>query len=63
MGTTFFPQSQEAYYGMKNRLQNVYFTLTARYRWGFQKYFSDEVSLTVVAEGLTLCPLENSASF
>lgn len=63
MRTIFFLHSQEVYYGKKNRLQNVYFTLTARYRWGFQKYFSGEVLLTVVAEGLTLCPLENSASF
>lgn len=63
MRTIFFLHSQEVYYGKKNRLQNVYFTLTARYRWGFQKYFSGEVLLTVVGEGLKLCPLENSASF
>lgn len=47
---------------MKNRVQNVCITLTARYMWGFQKYLSGKVSLALVGAGLTLCPLENSAS-
>ena len=40
----------------------MHFTLTARYKWGFQKYFSSEVSLALRGAGLTLCPLENSTS-
>lgn len=63
VGTVFFLHSQEVYNSMKNRLQNVHLTLTVRYRWGFQKYLSGEVSLALVGAGLTLCPLENSASF
>lgn len=42
-----FLHSQEDYYGVKNRLQ----TLTARHRWGFQKYFSGKVLLGLVGAG------------